>query len=72
MDYSKEYFLTELTKDEANPDEIRKRYRRLTRTVHPDVNPGIDEEPIKNLNNDYEMAMRGANGSTTERTGKKG
>ena len=72
MDYSKEYFLTELTKDGAKPDEIRKRYRRLTRTVHPDINPGISEDPIKNLNNAYEMAMRGASGSTTERTGKGG
>ena len=72
MDYSKEYFLTELTKEGADVDEIRKRYRKLTRTVHPDVNQGISEEPIKNLNNAYEMAMRRANGSTTERTGKGG
>ena len=41
---------------EATPDEIKKAYRRLARTLHPDVNPDPEaQERFKALTTAYEV-----------------
>ena len=41
---------------EATPDEIKKAYRRLARTLHPDVNPDPEaQEQFKALTTAYEV-----------------
>ncbi len=39
---------------DATPEEIKKAYRRLARTLHPDVNPG-EEERFKEVTKAYEV-----------------
>ena len=39
---------------DATPDEVKKAYRRLARSLHPDVNPG-EEERFKEVTKAYEV-----------------
>ncbi|NEZ65679.1 hypothetical protein D0962_23465 [Leptolyngbyaceae cyanobacterium CCMR0082] len=69
MKYDVNYFLGQLT---GTPDKIRATYRKLTRDYHPDLHPELGDEPMKALNNAYELAMKGKSGFETKRQGKKG
>ena len=67
--YDVNFFLEQLT---GTPDEIRTKYRKLTRSYHPDLHPELGDEPMKALNNAYEQAMRQKSGFETPRQSRKG
>ena len=52
-----DYYKTLKLKRNASPDEIRKAYRNLARTHHPDLNPGdkASEAQFKKINEAYEV-----------------
>lgn len=53
----KDYYKTLGVSKKATLDEIKKAYRKLARTYHPDVNPGnkAAEEKFKDINEAYEV-----------------
>lgn len=53
----KDYYSTLGVSRKASPDEIKKAYRKLARTYHPDVNPGDKkaEARFKEINEAYEV-----------------
>lgn len=53
----KDYYKTLGVSKKATLDEIKKAYRKLARTYHPDVNPGdkASEEKFKDINEAYEV-----------------
>jgi curved DNA-binding protein len=56
MDY-KDYYKTLGVGKNAQPEEIKKIYRKLARQYHPDLNPGnkASEEKFKEINEAYEV-----------------
>jgi preprotein translocase subunit Sec63 len=41
--------------DCKNLDDIKSEYRKLVKQYHPDSNPGMDDEMIKIINNEYDL-----------------
>ena len=66
--YDVNFFLEQLT---GTPDEIRAKYRKLSKQYHPDLNPELGDEPFKILGDAYELAMKQKSGFETERQGSK-
>src|SRR6202044_2786048 len=53
---SQDYYGALGVRREAQPDEIKKAYRRLARELHPDVNPDpATQERFKEINQAYEV-----------------
>jgi molecular chaperone DnaJ len=51
-----DYYGTLGVRRDANPDEIKKAYRRLARELHPDVNPDpVTQERFKEITQAYEV-----------------
>ncbi len=49
MTYTIAYFLQQFSG--LDPEASRSLYRKLSREVHPDLNPELGQEPMKALNN---------------------
>lgn len=48
----------------ADIAEIRSEYHRLAKLLHPDLHPELGQEPMKDLNNQYQAALKGQHGSS--------
>jgi len=68
--YTTEYFINALRS--VDPEAVREAYRKLSRQVHPDLNPDLGQEPMKALNNAYDVVMKGWDGKTYKRPTGKG
>ena len=56
MSVTADYYGTLGVRRDANPDEIKKAYRRLARELHPDVNPDpVTQERFKEITQAYEV-----------------
>lgn len=42
-------------------NELRDQYRKLAKEYHPDLNPDIDENIMKQINNEYEQLLNSIN-----------
>jgi len=47
-------------------NEIKTEYRTLAKKYHPDVNPGISDETMKEINNQYHEALKRFDGFTSK------
>ena len=58
--YDKAYFISQLQAD--TPELVRANYLKLSKQVHPDLHPGLGQEPMQLLNDAYETVMQGWDG----------
>lgn len=75
MDYTTatiDNFIYELKNGATTPDEIRANFKKYARAVHPDLNPGMGQEPMKRLNLALEKALRGWDGKRYQEPSRSG
>jgi hypothetical protein len=65
----KAYFVAQIKQAET-PEDARKIYLKLSKEVHPDLNPELGKEPMQALNDAYETVMKSWDGRKYDAVGK--
>jgi curved DNA-binding protein CbpA len=71
MTYTEQSFI-DLLQAQDTPEGVRKEYLKLSKKVHPDLNPELGKEPMQALNTAYEKVMKGWDNRQYQATGKDG